>query len=95
MWFDDAINCGHHKETDDLTRMMASHRYDLRSLRKYITSHIAQQDKLPCRAEEMTERERAIFDILAADRGLLLFLRGHLKNLTNHLVFLDEPTTEE
>jgi hypothetical protein len=50
----------------------------------WIDHHLAKTPLLPCRVDEMTEREAAIFKILSSHHGFLTFLRSTLPTAVGH-----------
>lgn len=62
---------------------------ELNSLSDQLKRHVEMYSEMPMRASEMTERERALFQMLAADRGMLKFLQTHLRELAKRNVDLD------
>lgn len=62
---------------------------ELNHLSDQLKRHVEMYSEMPMRVSEMTERERALFQMLAADRGMLKFLQNHLRQLAKRNVDLD------
>ncbi len=60
-----------------------------KALAAHIQRHLDRSNRLPCRVDEMTPREFEIFNLLAGDRGLLIYLQSELSG--NPMRVLDRP----
>jgi hypothetical protein len=50
-------------------------------LKQWVAAHRAKISKLPCRVDEMTPRENELFNMLAAERGFIVFLQEKLNQV--------------
>ncbi len=85
-WFSNAIQRGADwKEQTHLHPL----KKELNHLSDQLKRHVEMYSEMPMRVAEMTERERALFQMLAADRGMIKFMQTHLRELAKRNVDLD------
>lgn len=78
-WFANALMKGFDEHSHRITPQISKMRRDAAGLATAIIDHIRNHTECPVPVAEMSEREKQIFDMLAADRGLLIFMAEYLR----------------